>query len=1210
MLRNLGTVLFMLLTATSAVYGQGITGQITGVVTDQSGAVVSGATVQLVYVLTNQNRTFTTDPSGAFLFPDLIPGEYRIHIAQPGFKSYDQNGIMLSAQERLDLHNLKLEIGGVGTSIEVSAEAAHVETDSSDHTTLVTRAIIDDTPTRGRDYLGILRGLPGVAATTTNDQPGYKSSGPAINGGSGQFVIMLDGIIAQDAGALGTTGSMAPNIDAIGEVQVLTSNYNAEYGTRAGGQFNVSMKSGTPQFHGSAYYYWRHEELNANEWFNDKNNIVKPRYRYQNPGGTIGGPVIIPGTNFNRDRNKFFFFFSEEYLHTVNTSAVVNYTLPTALERTGNFSQTVTSTGVPIIIKDPTTGAPYPGNIMPTNVMNPTGVAIMNLFPVPCGGNVCNASNGEDPTGARQYNSTYQWSQDKPSQDRILRLDYNLGAKTISYLRLLQHSQNQQGYGAFALGNLGSYFSNANGGWGQYQSSFDVPSAGISATVVRTITPTVVDETTFGINRSFQHAGIPDPKAYAAENELPLKGANGQTLPLPSIFHANVLNDLPSFVFTTNNPQSAGPTVTNPPGFTFPSRWPFIGTDQLTSLANNLTWIHGKHSFKFGFYGEHVARNVSVYATYDVGGTYWFGSDTASPGDTGYAYSNLLYGSIQAYGEDNKKQINHARYNLASWFAQDSWKIAPRLTIDLGIRFEAIEPAYSAGATLGFFSASSFNQSESGQLLFPALVGGKKVAINPITGTTYPSNLATLFDPASFPTGGNPYSGMTDYNSHYFHTSPIQFGPRIGFAWDALGNGKLAVRGGFGVFYDLPYGVDTIAATNSGTGPLAAPPSFQSPIFYNTTFANLLNAQPYYATQSVDAGPRNLKIPTTYQWSLGIQRSIGSGVILDAAYVGNVYHHGVLQTANGNAIPPLTTWNPSTGPNPRFLDPTSSGGGTGAFYATSLIEALVGYEGYGTISEFTNNGEAYYESLQVQVNRRFGRSLQLASNWTWSKDLTYTPAQFVKDQITKNVSATNRPQAVNVTVGWAIPDGSRFWKNAITKGVLDGWRTNAVGSFFMGTPMSITCTPVGAPIGWPTGIPGNTGIPQRCEMVGNMWLPGGTPAPSTTSSRLWYPFNPASFILPPATTLGLGNEPPTLTYGPGFENIDLSLFKVFTIREGKTLEVRGEAFNALNHFNPSNPNTTLMLNYVGGANTNSAFGTVTTAQNQARHMVLSVKFRF
>jgi len=202
--------------------------------------------------------------------------------------------------------------------------------------------MIENTPVRGRDYLGVLRSLPGVQVTSTSDKPGATGP-PLINGGSGQFLVTLDGTPTLGFAAQGTSPWLAPSIDAIGEVKVLVSNYTAEYGARAGGQMNVAVKNGTSQFHGSAYYFWRHEQFNANEWFNNKNGVIKPPYRFQNPGGTLGGPVIIPFTKFNRSRTKLFFFFSEDYLHTTQTGGVNRYNMPTELERRGDFSQTVTA---------------------------------------------------------------------------------------------------------------------------------------------------------------------------------------------------------------------------------------------------------------------------------------------------------------------------------------------------------------------------------------------------------------------------------------------------------------------------------------------------------------------------------------------------------------------------------------------------------------------------------------------------------------------------------------------------------------------------------------------------------------------------------------------------------------------------------------------------------------------------------------------------
>jgi hypothetical protein len=270
---------------------------------------------------------------------------------------------------------------------------------------------------------------------------------------------------------------------------------------------------------------------------------------------------------------------------------------------------------------------------------------------------------------------------------------------------------------------------------------------------------------------------------------------------------------------------------------------------------------------------------------------------------------------------------------------------------------------------------------------------------------------------------------------------------------------------------------------------------------------------------------------------------------------------------------------------------------------------MIGYKGYATISAYDDSSGSYYDALQVQANRRFGGRLQFAANWTFQKTMTFTRQQWVSDYVTR--ASSGRPNAVNLTLGYAIPDGSHLvGKNVFTKGVLDGWHVNGVGSFFQGTFMTIGCTAQSAPIGWPNGTP-TGGIPLRCEMTGNLWLPAGTPAPSTASSGLWYPFNSASFSLPPGSTLGLGNTPPTLTLGPGFENIDCSIYKQFPfIKEGWLLEFRAEAYNALNHFDPNNPNTSLTINYNTGANTASSFGTITSAANTARHIVLSLRVRF
>ena len=366
-----------LLALSSAVYGQSVTGQITGTVVDSSGAVIVGAAVQITDDVSKQQRSFLTDSKGAFLFTELVPGTYNLKVEQAGFKAYAQNGITLSARENLALHEVKLEVGDLTSVVNVEANTARIQTDSTDRIQTLSNSVIADIPSVNRSFLSAIRTIPGSQSTSS-------AGGGSINGGqTGQLVLQLDGIIQQDSGAPSANanaGRFNVNLDAVNEIQVQVNAMNAEFGSRAGGQILVTTKNGTNAFHGTLYEYFRNEALDSNTFFNNKNGVRRPNYKFNNPGGTIGGPVLLPFTRFNRSRSSLFFFYSEDHVinHTANTNS---YSLPTAAQLAGDFSQTTDTRGTLIKIIDPTTGAQFPNNIIPQNRLTSMGLAMARLMP-------------------------------------------------------------------------------------------------------------------------------------------------------------------------------------------------------------------------------------------------------------------------------------------------------------------------------------------------------------------------------------------------------------------------------------------------------------------------------------------------------------------------------------------------------------------------------------------------------------------------------------------------------------------------------------------------------------------------------------------------------------------------------------------------------------------------------------------------------------
>jgi hypothetical protein len=366
-------------TATSPALAQGLTGQISGTVLDQSGSNIPGATITIVSLNTAQEREITTDSTGSFVFTQLLPGRYSLTATATGFRQYVQREISVSANERVTLPPINLALGEVTEVITVDDEMVRIQTQSAERSGLINTRQMQDLSLKGRDYLGLVRLLPGVIDTANREAPGWNNlGGISINGNrAGTVNLTLDGISSLDTGSMGGP-YLAPSIDAVAEVKVLLTNYQAEYGRSSGGTINTIIKSGTREFHGGAYYFLRNEALNANEFFRNRDGLPRPRYRFHYPGYFLGGPVLLPGTNFNKNRDKLFFFWSQEFLPRTRPTNLVQRTFPTMAERMGDFSRSVDQNGALIPIWDPLNNrVPFAGNILPSNRIDPVGQRLL-----------------------------------------------------------------------------------------------------------------------------------------------------------------------------------------------------------------------------------------------------------------------------------------------------------------------------------------------------------------------------------------------------------------------------------------------------------------------------------------------------------------------------------------------------------------------------------------------------------------------------------------------------------------------------------------------------------------------------------------------------------------------------------------------------------------------------------------------------------------
>ncbi len=637
----------------------------------------------------------------------------------------------------------------------------------------------------------------------------------------------------------------------------------------------------------------------------------------------------------------------EQLVDRIPAAALSLYEMPTTLERTGNFSQTFDTTGKVIPINDPLNGkAPFPGNTIPLTRQDPNGLAMMKILPLP---NFINPAI----TGYT-YNYQIQEIQTWPKRSQLFKIDYVPTERDRFWVRGKTWLSTQQGYSVAAGAKPAGFFAQC----------YCFSEEGIATSWTHVFSPAIVNEMIAGVRRN--HEGWkPYNDTITPAQQVPTQGDLLSTVSRTAVgFNAgqwypesNPDNIIPRFTFG----------ITNSPDVTFDDRFLKNGTDFTFNYDDNLTWIKGRHTVKAGATFYRIREYEGERSNFD--GTFSFAKDTNNPLDSNYAFANAAMGNFATYSESNARFGANERQSIVEWFAQDTWKLTKRLTLDYGMRFTWANQMYPNDAgQQSVLGLSLYNPANAPVLYKPVLSGGTRYAQNPLTGALLPQAYVGFFIPGTGnPANGGVLSGASNYPRGFVAQQPVHFGPRIGFAYDVRGDGKTAIRGGIAILYNPRFSVWSPTTEN--------PPAILTPTAYYGTIGTLLSTAGTLAPSNTNAFQEFAKTPRVYNGSLAVQQDLGHALLLDVSYA-LVLGRDLQSTININEVPYGAEF------LPQNTDPTKGTPLSDNFFRP--------YPGYGTITYSTNTYSSNYHALLVSLNRRFAQGVRLGVSYAFSKYMDYT----------------------------------------------------------------------------------------------------------------------------------------------------------------------------------------------------------------------------
>lgn len=1130
-------------------------GSIQGFVKDPSGASIPNAKVTARNT-TGQERQTLTNESGYYTITNIPAGVYSIQVEAAGFKKFESSNNKLDASASLAL-DATLTVGAATETVEVSASASPLQTESATVQRVVTRQQIDSLELNGRNPIFMANLVPGTRGGNLAGNSFAFSQGPSnINGARTQeSLITYDGAPAVRTRSNGTSLGSA-DVDSTQEIQILTANYAAEYGRSSGGQIRILTRSGSQQFHGAAYEYLRNTVFNANTW--TRNHTIGPDFlgftkvppfHYNQYGFNIGGPLFIPG-KFNTDKTKFFWYWGTEWVKNrfIDTSS---QTVPSLLMRQGNFSElldpnniyvnrTVAGVRVPVTINDPTTGQPFPNNIIPTARLSPNGLGIMRAYPTP---NLATPING-----SQLWYAALPHPQDQRKD--TLAVDINLTDK-----QRMQFRRNNYTFKEYQPLDGGTPFT---------PKYFDRPNQTNSLNHVWTVAPNKINE--FLITASLDDVYIPVDAAHFLDRTT--VGIN-----YPYIFpNGKLVNTrIPTVNINSFSGLNGGP-------------YPSHSSGPIYTISDSFTWIRGNHTLKAGFAFERSGENdndeINVSAcptcTNNQNGQFSFTDTRSGQPTSGVALANVALGLFDTYSELGPRAYTIFRGNMYEGFAQDSWKVNQKLHIDYGVRYSVITPFNALWRNQIVFDPTLYDPSKAVKVdsKTGAVLAGSGDRYNGmvIPGSGWPDAAKGRVPEASNSSFDYLFRGG-QYNPGFSDTHYNQWQPRVGIAYQMTP--KTVIRTGAGRFYTKLGVSDSVF--------LGGNPPFQPTA--NVSFGSVDNPGGTQANSlplTVTTQSRTFKNPEAWNWNFTVEREIFFKSVLSVAYVGRRSLH---QQREANINQPT--------PDVVFANPGVN------------LDALRPYKGYNSIRETDNVGSSRYNSFQLAWNRRYSNGLLFGVAYTLSKSMDDGSAQ--RDIIPDTYYAHNLwgqsdfdvRHIMIINYLYELPF-FRGQSNLAGK-ILGGWQLSGITQFQTGTPNSIAKGTDYVGVGQDGSMSGG----------GQFWILNGTPevlhnfaANGNNDPALWFSTTTSDgkpIATQPNKAFNHQENIRNIVHNPGFQNWNAGLFKKFALSEQTGFQFRAEAFNVFNH-----PNW-------GGANfdpTSSAFGKVTGKTGDVRNLQLSLRFYF